>query len=80
ALVCLALVVERFLRRSPGGEYRGCTGEALFGGEERQKTLQAVAFAAAFTSQGQPPRPAGERGRFSGGGGDFGGGGSSETF
>ncbi len=78
-LVCLAVLLNRFLSRSPGRQYRGFTAEPLFEGEKRQKTAQAVAFAAAFTPQAAQPAAA-KRDDFSGGGGKFGGGGSSGTF
>lgn len=78
-LVCVAILLNRFLSRSPGRQCGGFTAEPLFGGEERQKALQAVAFAAGFAPKAAPPT-ATQRDGFSGGGGTFGGGGSSGTF
>jgi hypothetical protein len=78
ALVGLALIVERTLRRSPGGERAGFTADALFSDERRQRLLETVPVVGAFTPAA-PVAPAQEKG-FAGGGGTFGGGGASEKF
>lgn len=78
ALVGLALIVEWTLRRSPGGERAGFTADALFSDERRQRLLETVPVAGAFTPAA-PVAPAQEKG-FAGGGGTFGGGGASEKF
>lgn len=76
-LLVLALAVERALRRAPGGEIAGFTADPLFSDERRQRALQIVPVAAAFTPA--PPAPAEEKG-FAGEGGRFGGGGATEKF
>jgi len=76
-LLVLALAVERALRRAPGGEIAGFTADPLFSDERRQRALQIVPVAAAFTPA--PSAPAGEEG-FAGEGGRFGGGGATEKF
>jgi len=77
-LVVLAVTVERILRRSPGGERRGFTADALFSDERRQQILQAVPVAAAFTPAAHVT-PRQEEG-FAGRGGAFGGGGASDKY
>lgn len=76
-LLVLALAVERALRRAPGGDIAGFTADPLFSDERRQRALQIVPVAAAFTPA--PPAPAEEKG-FAGEGGRFGGGGATEKF
>jgi hypothetical protein len=76
-LIALALVVERALRRSPGGERAGFTADALFS-DERRHLLQTVPVVAAFTPAA--PAAAAEEKGFTGHGGTFGGGGASEKF
>jgi hypothetical protein len=78
ALVVFALVVERALRRAPGGELSGVTADPLFADERRQRALQIVPVVATFTPSA-PGQPAEEKG-FAGGGGRFGGGGAGEKF
>jgi len=74
ALVVMALMVERALRRAPDREIAGFTAEPLFSDERRQHALQIVPVAAAFT----PAAPADPPG-FAGGG-KFGGAGATEKF
>jgi hypothetical protein len=76
-LLVLALAVERALRRAAGGEIAGFTADPLFSDERRQRALQIVPVAAAFTPA--PSAPAEEKG-FAGEGGRFGGGGATEKF
>jgi hypothetical protein len=76
-LLVLALAVERALRRAPGGDIAGFTADPLFSDERRQRALQIVPVAAAFTPA--PPASAEEKG-FAGEGGRFGGGGATEKF
>ena len=78
ALAVLALVVERTLRRAPGGEIAGLTADPLFSDEQLQQALQMAPVVASFTP-GAPVRPPEEKG-FAGGGGRFGGGGAQEKF
>ena len=78
ALIALALVAERALRRSPGGERAGFTADALFSDERRQQLLQIVPVAAAFTPAASPA--AVDKPGFAGQGGTFGGGGASEKL
>lgn len=75
ALVILALVVERALRRARDREIGGYTAEPLFSDERRQHALQIVPVVAAFT-----PSAAADRPGFAGEGGKFGGGGATEKF
>lgn len=75
ALVIIALVVERALRRAPAHELAGFTAEALFSDERRQQALQVVPVVAAFTPAAPADRPG-----FAGEGGKFGGGGATEKF
>jgi hypothetical protein len=77
-LIVLEVVVERALRRSPGGERWGFTAEALFSDERRQQILQTVPVVAAFTPAAAIT-PKEEQG-FAGRGGAFGGGGASDKF
>ena len=77
ALVILALVVERALRRAPAGEIAGFTGEPLFSDERRLHALQVVPVVATFTAA---PGAAAQEKDFTGGGGKFGGGGAGEKF
>jgi hypothetical protein len=74
----LALVVERALRRSPGGERAGFTADVLFSDERREHLLQTLPVVAAFTPAASVA-PAEDKG-FAGRGGAFGGGGASERF
>ena len=77
-VVIIALVLERMLRRAPGGERSGFTADVLFSDEQRQRILQIAPVVATF----MPPAPgtlAEDKG-FAGGGGRFGGGGASEKF
>jgi hypothetical protein len=76
-LIALALVVERILRRAPGGEITGFTADPLFSDERRQRFLQIVPVAATFAPA---PTPASAEKSFVGRGGGFGGGGASEKF
>jgi len=76
ALVVLALVVERMLRRAAGGEIAGFTADPLFADERRQQALQIVPVVAAFTAPAAVPEEKG----FAGRGGRFGGGGAEEKF
>jgi hypothetical protein len=76
-LLVLGLAVERALRRAPGGDIAGFTADPLFSDERRQRALQIVPVAAAFTPA--PPASAEEKG-FAGEGGRFGGGGATEKF
>jgi hypothetical protein len=75
ALVMVALVVERALRRARDREIAGFTAEPLFSDERRQHALQIVPVVAAFT-----PAAAADRPGFAGEGGKFGGGGATEKF
>jgi hypothetical protein len=75
ALVILALVVERALRRAPAREIAGFTAEPLFSDEQRQRALQIVPVVAAFTPAAAAEGPGGV-----GEGGKFGGGGATEKF
>jgi hypothetical protein len=77
-LIGLALVVERALRRSPGGERAGFTADVLFSDEQRQHVLQTLPVVAAFTPAASAA-PTEEKG-FAGRGGAFGGGGASDKF
>jgi hypothetical protein len=77
ALIALALVVERVLRRSPGGELAGFTSDPLFSDDRRQRFLEIVPVAATLAPA--PPPGAPEK-SFVGRGGGFGGGGASERF
>jgi hypothetical protein len=76
-LLVLALAAERALRRAPGGDIAGFTADPLFSDERRQRALQIIPVAAAFTPA--PPASAEEKG-FAGEGGRFGGGGATEKF
>ena len=78
AVVVIALLLERELRRAPGGEISGFTANVLFSDERRQRALQIAPVVATFT----PPAPDSltEEKGFAGGGGRFGGGGASEKF
>ena len=78
AVVVIALLIERALRRAPGGEIAGFTADVLFSDERRQRALQIAPVVATFT----PPAPGSltEEKGFAGGGGRFGGGGASEKF
>jgi hypothetical protein len=78
ALVVLALVIERALRRAREGEILGFTADPLFSDLAREDALQALPVAAVLA----PPAadlPA-EKPDFAGGGGRFGGGGATEKF
>ncbi len=75
ALVVVALVVERALRRARDREIAGFTAEPLFSDERRQRALQIVPVVAAFTEATPAERPG-----FAGEGGKFGGGGATEKF
>jgi hypothetical protein len=77
-LVGLALVVERTLRRAPGGERAGFTADVLFSDERRQHILQTLPVVAAFTPAASAA--AGEEKGFAGRGGAFGGGGASDKY
>jgi hypothetical protein len=76
-LVVVALVVERALRRAPGGEIAGFTADPLFADERRERLLQVVPAVAAFAPHARAAAP--EPG-FTGEGGRFGGGGAQEKF
>jgi uncharacterized membrane protein YgcG len=75
ALVVLALIVERGLRRATGGEIRGFTADPLFSDEQRQRAFQIIPVVATLTPGAAPGQK-----DFAGGGGRFGGGGASEKF
>jgi hypothetical protein len=75
-VVVIALLIERALRRAPGGEISGFTADVLFSDERRQRALQIGPVVATFT----PPAHVTEDKGFAGGGGRFGGGGASEKF
>jgi len=75
ALVILALVIERALRRAPEGHIAGFTADPLFSDGQRQQALQIVPVVAAFTPAANSPT-AEEQG-FAAGGGRFGGGATS---
>ena len=77
-LAGLGFLLERFLKRVPGGEWRGYTAAPLFSGEGFPRGLDWVPVAAAF-APAAPQTPAREEG-FTGQGGTFGGGGASGTF
>jgi hypothetical protein len=77
-LVGVALVVERALRRGPGGERAGFTADILFSDERRQHALQTLPVVAAFTPAA--PAAAVEDKGFVGRGGAFGGGGASDKY
>src|SRR4029077_979831 len=76
-LVVVALVVERALRRAPGGEIAGFTADPLFADERRERLLQVVPAVAASAPHARAAAP--EPG-FTGEGGRFGGGGAQEKF
>jgi hypothetical protein len=78
AVVVIALLVERALRRAPGGEISGFTADVLFSDERRQRALQIAPIVATFTPPA--PGPVSEEKGFAGGGGRFGGGGAAEKF
>ena len=78
ALVVLALVIDRALRRAPEGHIGGFTADPLFSDGRRQQALQIVPVVAAFTPAANSPT-AEEQG-FAAGGGRFGGGGATEKF
>jgi hypothetical protein len=75
ALVVLASIVERALRRATGGEIRGFTADRLFSDEQRQRAFQIIPVVATLTPGAAPGQK-----DFAGGGGRFGGGGASEKF
>jgi hypothetical protein len=77
-LVGLALVVERALRRGPGGVRAGFTADVLFSDERRQHALQTLPVVAAFTPAASAA--AVEDKGFAGHGGAFGGGGASDKY
>ena len=78
ALLALALGVERALRRAPGQERAGFTADPLFSDERRERAIEMVSVAAAFTPSAKPPGT--EEKGFAGEGGRFGGGGATERF
>jgi len=77
-LVALALVIERALRRAPGGEQAGFTTEALFSDDRGQQVLQVIAVAGTLTPAATATASA-EKG-FVPGGGASGGAGASDRF
>ena len=78
ALILVALVLNRRLRRSPGGERSGYTASPLFSeiGTAGLSTAAAVVGFAPGVPPAAEPRP----GDYSPGGGRFGGGGASGSF
>jgi hypothetical protein len=78
-LVGLALAVHRWLRRSPGRQRGGFTGEAVFEDEGRHRGVAVAATALTLAPEPRTPAPA-EPGAFRGGGGASGGAGSTESF
>ena len=77
ALIGLALWLNRFLARAPGGEVHGFTASLLLSAEDG--TLSPAAALVAAAAVPASPHPADDA-DFSAGGGKYGGGGASGTF
>ena len=78
ALIGLALWLNRFLARAPGGEVRGFTASPLLSAEsEALAPVAALAAASSAAPSVSPHRPETD---FSDGGGKYGGGGATGSF
>ena len=78
ALIGLALWLNRFLARAPGGEVRGFTASPLLSAES--EALAPVAALAAASSAAPSVSPHPPETDFSDGGGKYGGGGATGSF